>query len=107
MEALAVEHVEVPVWHGIGVLHAGHFAHAGAAAFQDFQAIVHDDQAFAGVVAWSPQEVALMSADRRRKTVLWSKEVDGASLAVILPEDCSLRSNLRRQAAVDAGYSRR
>src|SRR5215813_6517194 len=52
---------------------------------------------FTVVISWSPQEVVLVSTDGLRQPVLWSKEINGPGLAVVVTEDRSLCLLLWRQ----------
>ena len=45
------------------------------------------DNDVAVVVAWSPEKVVLMSADRFRQSILRSEEIDRGSLAVVTAKD--------------------
>src|SRR6266446_99242 len=60
------------------------------------------DHALAGVIARAPKPVALMIANRFRQPVLRAEEIDRASLAVTVREDCSPRALLGRKRVVNA-----
>src|SRR5437868_834722 len=61
-----------------------------------------DDDALAGVIARSPKPIALMIADRFRKSVLLPEEIDRAGLAVTICENRRDRALLRRKFVVNS-----
>src|SRR5271166_1203053 len=65
----AIEDIEMLVGHGIWVINGGDFPDIGELRFEIPHPSGHDDNAFAGVAARSPEEVALMAADGGRQTV--------------------------------------
>src|SRR5437588_1400984 len=60
-----------------------------------------NDYAFAGVIARTPEPVALMVADRFGQAVLLAKEIDRAGLAITVGEDCRLRALLGGKRVVN------
>lgn len=64
LEPSAIEHVEMLVRHRIWVAHARDLLHAYKQSLEALLAIIHDDRTLAGVISRSPQEIALVTADR-------------------------------------------
>src|SRR5207237_5653305 len=61
-----------------------------------------NDDAFTRVIAWAPEPVALMAADRFRQPVLLPEKIDRAGLTVAVREDRRLRALLRRKRVINA-----
>ena len=60
LESSAIEHVEMLVRHRVWVVHARDLLHARKHLLEALLAIIHEDHTFAGVIARSPQEIALV-----------------------------------------------
>src|SRR5208283_5352116 len=67
----------------------------------------HDDTAFAGVAARSPEEVALMAADGGRQTVFRTEQIDGSGLPVGLTKNRGLETDFGREFVIDARHGGR
>ena len=66
--------------------------------------IAEHDNNLARVVAWSPEKIILMSTNRLGQSILWSKEIDGGSLAIIVAEDCCALLVFRRERMINARH---
>src|SRR5260370_23813815 len=81
LEPSAIEHVEMLVRHRVWVVHARDLLHAHKQLLEALLAIIHDDHTFARVIARSPQEIALVTADRPRQSTPQPEEADRAAYA--------------------------
>src|SRR5271163_4685228 len=75
------------VGHGEGVVYGAHFLHAFEFLGESFVIVVQDDHAFAGIVAWSPIIIILVTGDGGRQSHFRTEEIDSSRLAVVLTED--------------------
>src|SRR5215813_8864754 len=94
LEPSAIEHVAMLVRHRVWVVHARALLHAYKQLLEALLAIIHDDNTFACVIARSPQEIVLMTADRPRQSIIRPEEIDRAGLARVLDKYRRLRSNI-------------
>ena len=101
LEPSAIEHVGMLVRHRVWVVHARDLLHARKQLLEALLAIIHDDHTFARVIARSPEEIALVTADRPRQSIFRPEEIDRAGLAIVLDKDRRLRSN------IDSAWSER
>src|SRR5215831_1547819 len=106
LEPSAIEHVAMLVRHRVWVVHARDLLHAYKQLLEALLAIIHEDHTFASVIARSPEEIALVTADRPRQSIFRPEEIDRAGLAIVLDKDRRLRSNIRRQTVVNARHRR-
>src|SRR5947208_12519498 len=85
----------------VGMIGAAHCFYRREMLPVTFAVAPKNDHAFAGVIARSPEPVALVIADRFRQPVLLPEEIDRPSLAVAVREDCRLRALLGRKRVVN------
>ena len=90
------------VWHGIGVINTGDFLNSGEKLLESLLRVTHDDDTFARVATWSPEEVALMPADGWWQTVFRAEKIDSSGLPIILNEDRGFGAHIRREVVIDA-----
>src|SRR5215472_15646738 len=62
------------------------------------------DHGASGIVAWTPDPIAIVPADRGRQPVASTVEVYGRGLAPAVAENRCARSLFRRQAVVDSRH---
>src|SRR5215470_6907278 len=101
LEPSAIEQVDMLVRHRVWVVHARDLPHARKQLLEALLAIIHDDHTFARVIARSPEEIALVTADRPRPSTFRPEKIDRAGLGVVLDKDRRLTSNIRRQTVVN------
>src|SRR5271167_315855 len=106
LEPSAIEHVEMLVRHRVWVVHVRDLLHAYKQLLEALLAIIHEDHTFTGVIARSPQEIALVTADRPRQSKFRPEEIDRAGYAKVRGKDRRLRSNIRRQTVVNTRHRR-
>src|SRR5260370_22113173 len=94
------------VRHRVWVVLARDLLHAYKQLLEALLAIIHDDHTFAGVIARSPQEIALVTADRPRQSKFRPEEIDRAGYAIVRGKDRRLRSNTPRQTVVNTRHRR-
>src|SRR5260370_42617947 len=75
------------VWHGVGMIDAGHLLDAGETRLEVLLVSSHDDDTFAGVATRSPNKIILMPADGGRQAAFRTEQFDGSRLPGILAED--------------------
>ena len=63
------------------MVHARDLLHARKQLLEVLLAIIHDDHTFAGVIARSPQEIALVAADRLEQSIFRPEQIDRAVAA--------------------------
>src|SRR3974377_2625705 len=76
LEPCGIEHVGMLVRHRVWVVHARSLLHARKQLLEALLAITHDDHTFPRVIARSPEEIALMTADRPRQSIFRPEEID-------------------------------
>ena len=106
VQAAAEEYLEVLVTTRVGMIGATSRFDSFEVLAVAFPVAAQHDHNRAGVVARAPVPVVLVIADGFRQSILWTKEIYRARLAVAVGEDCRLGTFLRREAVIDLRYRR-